>query len=58
MDVRFVQDVRRAPSYGRGMTPRMDAIGIVTADLAASLTFYRRLGLDIPDGAESAPMSK
>ncbi|MEE1772984.1 VOC family protein [Streptomyces sp. JV185] len=37
------------------MTPRMDAIGIVTADLAASLTFYRRLGLDIPAGAESAP---
>ncbi|MFJ6013841.1 VOC family protein [Streptomyces sp. NPDC092952] len=37
------------------MTPRMDAIGIVTADLAASLAFYRRLGLDIPAGAESAP---
>ncbi|MEV7956946.1 VOC family protein [Streptomyces sp. NPDC088141] len=37
------------------MTPRMDAIGIITADLAASLTFYRRLGLDIPADAESAP---
>ncbi|MFE6668668.1 VOC family protein [Streptomyces sp. NPDC057697] len=37
------------------MTPRMDAICIVTADLAASLAFYRRLGLDIPAGAESAP---
>ncbi|MFD7868441.1 VOC family protein [Streptomyces sp. NPDC057682] len=37
------------------MTPRLDAIGIVTTDLAASLAFYRRLGLDIPDGAESAP---
>lgn len=37
------------------MTPRLDAIGIVAADLPASLAFYRRLGLDIPDGAESAP---
>ncbi|BFP51351.1 VOC family protein [Streptomyces sp. CMC78] len=42
-------------AYGRDMTPRLDAISIVTADLAASLAFYRRLGLDIPDGAESAP---
>ncbi|MET7367435.1 VOC family protein [Streptomyces sp. NPDC005566] len=37
------------------MTPRLDAIGITTADLAASLAFYRRLGLDIPADAESAP---
>ncbi|MCX5143706.1 VOC family protein [Streptomyces sp. NBC_00338] len=37
------------------MTPRMDAISITTADLPASLAFYRRLGLDIPEGAESAP---
>ncbi|MFE2974748.1 VOC family protein [Streptomyces sp. NPDC059258] len=37
------------------MTPRLDAISIITSDLAASLAFYRRLGLDIPDGAESAP---
>lgn len=43
------------PAYGRCMTPRLDAISIVTADLAASLAFYRRLGLDIPAGAESAP---
>ncbi|EFE78526.1 quinone binding protein [Streptomyces filamentosus NRRL 15998] len=42
-------------AYGRGMTPRLDAISIITSDLAASLAFYRRLGLDIPDGAESAP---
>lgn len=33
----------------------MDAIGIITADLAASLAFYRRLGLDIPADADSAP---
>ncbi|WP_406391164.1 VOC family protein [Streptomyces sp. NBC_00887] len=37
------------------MTPRLDAIGITTADLAASLAFYRRLGLDIPADAETAP---
>ncbi|MET7620770.1 VOC family protein [Streptomyces sp. NPDC005408] len=37
------------------MTPRLDAIGLVVADMAASLAFYRRLGLDIPADAESAP---
>ncbi|MGW4031196.1 VOC family protein [Streptomyces sp. NPDC004838] len=37
------------------MTPRLDAISIVTADMAASLAFYRRLGLDIPADAGSAP---
>ncbi|MFI2372655.1 VOC family protein [Streptomyces sp. NPDC018833] len=37
------------------MTPRFDAIGLVVSDMAASLAFYRRLGLDIPAGADSAP---
>ncbi|MGW7364937.1 VOC family protein [Streptomyces sp. NPDC054841] len=37
------------------MTPRLDAIGLVVADMAASLAFYRRLGLDIPEGAGSEP---
>jgi len=37
------------------MTPTLDLIGIVVADMAASLAFYRRLGLDIPDGVESQP---
>lgn len=37
------------------MTPRFDAIGIATADLGASLAFYRLLGLDIPEGAEDQP---
>ncbi|SDL78642.1 VOC family protein [Streptomyces wuyuanensis] len=37
------------------MTPRLDAVGLVVSDMAASLAFYRRLGLDIPEGAESAP---
>jgi catechol 2,3-dioxygenase-like lactoylglutathione lyase family enzyme len=34
------------------MPPRLDMIGIVTQDLAASLAFYRRLGLDLPEDAE------
>ncbi|MBT2526191.1 VOC family protein [Streptomyces sp. ISL-99] len=37
------------------MTPRLDAIGIVAADMAASLAFYRLLGLDIPADADTAP---
>ncbi len=37
------------------MAPRFDLIGIVTADLAASLAFYRDLGFDIPAGAEDEP---
>jgi catechol 2,3-dioxygenase-like lactoylglutathione lyase family enzyme len=32
------------------MAPLLNALGIVAADLARSLDFYRRLGLDVPDG--------
>ncbi|MEU8542184.1 VOC family protein [Streptomyces sp. NPDC048717] len=35
--------------------PCLDAIGLVTADMAASLAFYRLLGLDVPPGAEADP---
>jgi uncharacterized glyoxalase superfamily protein PhnB len=31
----------------------MDAFGLVVADMEATLAFYRRLGVDIPEGAES-----
>lgn len=34
------------------MAPRIDFIGIVVADMAASLAFYRRLGLDIPSDVD------
>jgi catechol 2,3-dioxygenase-like lactoylglutathione lyase family enzyme len=34
---------------------RLDVIGLVVADMAASLAFYRRLGLDIPADADGAP---
>jgi catechol 2,3-dioxygenase-like lactoylglutathione lyase family enzyme len=34
---------------------RLDVIGLVVADMAVSLAFYRRLGLDIPADADAAP---
>lgn len=37
------------------MTPRIDQIALVTSDMAASLAFYRKLGLEIPAGAETEP---
>ncbi|MFJ8017925.1 VOC family protein [Streptomyces sp. NPDC096339] len=37
------------------MTPRLDMIGIVVSDMAASLAFYRRLGLEIPADADGQP---
>ncbi|WP_427868930.1 VOC family protein [Leucobacter luti] len=37
------------------MSLQFDFIGIVTRDLAASLAFYRLLGLDIPEHPADAP---
>ncbi|WP_428965574.1 VOC family protein [Micromonospora fluostatini] len=37
------------------MTPRLDLVGTVASDMARTLDFYRRLGLDIPAGAETEP---
>ena len=34
---------------------RLDAFGLVVADLAAALAFYRDLGLDVPADAGGAP---
>lgn len=42
-------------AYGGRMTPRFAVIGVVASDLAASLAFYRRLGLVFPEGAEEQP---
>jgi catechol 2,3-dioxygenase-like lactoylglutathione lyase family enzyme len=42
-------------AYGGRMTPRFDAIGMVASDMAASVAFYRRLGLVFPEGAETQP---
>jgi catechol 2,3-dioxygenase-like lactoylglutathione lyase family enzyme len=35
------------------MTLRLDVIELVVADMAASLAFYRRLGLDLPPEADT-----
>lgn len=37
------------------MAVTLNYIGIATADMARSLAFYRRLGLDIPAGADTEP---
>jgi catechol 2,3-dioxygenase-like lactoylglutathione lyase family enzyme len=34
------------------MTPKLDLVGIVVEDLGRSLAFYRRLGLEAPDGED------
>ena len=42
-------------AYGGRMTAQFYFTGIVVADMAASLAFYRRLGLDIPAQADREP---
>jgi catechol 2,3-dioxygenase-like lactoylglutathione lyase family enzyme len=37
------------------MAPTFNAIGLAVADMAASLAFYRRLGLDFPAGSDQEP---
>lgn len=37
------------------MTPRLDLIGLVVSDMAASLAFYRLLGLEVPADADDQP---
>jgi catechol 2,3-dioxygenase-like lactoylglutathione lyase family enzyme len=37
------------------MTITLDLIGIATSDMAASLAFYRSLGVDIPAESDSQP---
>ncbi|MEU9073569.1 VOC family protein [Kitasatospora sp. NPDC048538] len=39
----------------RTSTPRFGFVGLAVSDLAASIAFYRRLGLEFPDGAEELP---
>ena len=37
------------------MSPRLDMFGIVVSDMARAVAFYRRLGLEFPEGAEQQP---
>ena len=37
------------------MAPRFGLIGVVVSDMAVSLAFYRRLGLEFPPDADAAP---
>jgi catechol 2,3-dioxygenase-like lactoylglutathione lyase family enzyme len=37
------------------MTLRFDVVGLVVGDMARSLAFYRRLGLDVPPEADTQP---
>ncbi|MBP2327518.1 putative glyoxalase superfamily protein PhnB [Kibdelosporangium banguiense] len=37
------------------MTVRLNVVGIVVQDMGRSLAFYRRLGLDVPAGADGEP---
>jgi uncharacterized glyoxalase superfamily protein PhnB len=35
------------------VTPRIEAFSVVVGDMARALAFYRKLGLEFPEGAES-----
>jgi catechol 2,3-dioxygenase-like lactoylglutathione lyase family enzyme len=37
------------------VSPKLDVFGIVVSDMARSVAFYRRLGLEFPEGAENEP---
>jgi catechol 2,3-dioxygenase-like lactoylglutathione lyase family enzyme len=37
------------------MSARLDLIGLVVADMARALAFYRRLGLELPPEADQQP---
>lgn len=39
----------------RAMELRLAVVGLIVADMAASVAFYRRLGLDLPAGAGGEP---
>ncbi len=37
------------------MDVRLDLVGIVTGDMRASLAFYRKLGLEVPEESQDQP---
>jgi catechol 2,3-dioxygenase-like lactoylglutathione lyase family enzyme len=44
---------RRASEGGVTVSVQLSMVGLMVRDMAASLTFYRRLGLPIPEGEEA-----
>jgi catechol 2,3-dioxygenase-like lactoylglutathione lyase family enzyme len=54
-DVRSLQGAGRRMGEAVRMTPRPDLIGLVVADMPASLAFYRTLGLELPADADERP---
>jgi predicted lactoylglutathione lyase len=44
-----------ATHWSREMSIQLAMVGLVVNDMAKSLEFYRRLGLEIPEGEESKP---
>ncbi|GAA5187972.1 VOC family protein [Rugosimonospora acidiphila] len=48
-------DASRVESADRRPSLHFHFIGLVVADMARSLAFYRRLGLAVPDGADGEP---
>lgn len=55
MSETFKPAVAPSPYVGDMTTPQLDMIGLVADDLTRTLAFYRRLGLEFPDGAEQQP---
>ena len=57
--VRWIHDAGPGTALAsHGMSaasPQPAVVGIVVSDMAASLAFYRTLGLDVPSGAEIEP---
>ena len=53
--VSFKTSAAGASYRGAMSTPRLAVFGIVVADMAASLAFYRRLGLDLAPTADAEP---
>ena len=43
------------PPSVAGMTVQFAVVELVVADMGAALAFYRRLGLEVPDGADQEP---
>jgi uncharacterized glyoxalase superfamily protein PhnB len=46
-------ELLNATAKGENMTTKLDAIGLVVADLRTAVIFYQRLGLDFGDLAEA-----